>query len=314
MNDNKYIVFKGSKKYGKEITLLFQMMGFYPLFTEASDENKYYALCEDGVVRVYDNTNLLPYNMTSYVFFTYETFQNTYPFIVGEKVKFDDYPNLIGVIIDMEWNYDSGDISYRVNNNDISGWFMVDELIKINDEKTMAKISKSKTGHIFIDNDTYEDVVKINIGKDREIKYIDDVLYIVKKQPNYPTTYKECCDVLSISPYYNLRYHTYEPNYDEYATSNTLLSIENKLNTLGKLLICCKAYWKIAGEEMGLDKPWEPDWCDETTKHAIWTYKNTIVKDNAIHTNTILVFPTKEIRNAFYENFKDLIENCKELL
>ena len=30
--------------------------------------------------------------------------------------------------------------------------------------------------------------------------------------------------------------------------------------------------------------------------------------------NSILVFPTKEMRDAFYENFKDLIEECKELL
>ena len=31
-------------------------------------------------------------------------------------------------------------------------------------------------------------------------------------------------------------------------------------------------------------------------------------------TNKILVFPTIEMRDAFYDNFKELIENCKELL
>lgn len=293
MNDKKYIVFKGSKKYGKEITLLFQMMNFYPLFTEASDENKYYALCEDGVVRVYDNTNLLPYNMTSYVFFTYETFQNTYPFIVGEKVKFDDYPNLIGVIIDMEWNYDSGDISYRVNNNDISGWFMIDELIKINDEKTMTKVSKSKTGHIFIDNDTYEDVVKINIGKDREIKYINNVPYIVKKQPNYPTTYKDCRAI----------FDNYKSDYKA-----------PLLNSLQKLLVCRDAYWQIAGEEMGLGKPWMYDMSKDEFVYAITYQYGEIEKNEVRYKNHILVFPTKEMRDAFYVNFKKEIEQCKELL
>jgi hypothetical protein len=28
----------------------------------------------------------------------------------------------------------------------------------------------------------------------------------------------------------------------------------------------------------------------------------------------ILAFPTEEMRDTFYENFKDLIEQCKELL
>ena len=30
--------------------------------------------------------------------------------------------------------------------------------------------------------------------------------------------------------------------------------------------------------------------------------------------NHILSFPTEEMRDAFYENFKDLIELCKEFL
>ena len=295
MDDNKYIVFKGSKKYGKEITLLFQMMGFYPLFTEASDENKYYTLCEDGVVRVYDNIKSLPHNIASYVFFVYETFKDMYPFIVGEKVKFDDYPDLIGVIIDMEWYYDSGDISYRVNNNDISRWFRVDELIKINDEKTMAKISKSKTGHIFINNNTGEEVLKINIGKDREIKYIDDVLYIIKKLPKYPTTYKDCRATLD----------NYKSDYKA-----------PLLNILQNLLVYRDAYWKIAGEEMGLDKPWEPDWSDvKQLKFGIHTVENKI-RRITLHVlkNLILVFPTEEMRDAFYVNFYIEIDQCKELL
>ena len=30
--------------------------------------------------------------------------------------------------------------------------------------------------------------------------------------------------------------------------------------------------------------------------------------------NSILSFPTEEMRDEFYNNFKDLIEQCKELL
>ena len=137
----------------------------------------------------------------------------------------------------------------------------------------------------------------------------------VEKKPKYPKTYKECCDVLLIPPYYNLRYHTYEPNYDEYATSKTLLSLEDKLNTLGKLFICRNAYWKIAGEQMGLGKSWEPDWKHGKDKfYCICTTEGEIVLGEWYIDNKILTFPTIEMRDAFYENFKDLIEECKELL
>lgn len=149
-----------------------------------------------------------------------------------------------------------------------------------------------------------------------EFDTVDNGEIILKPiKPKYPKTYKECCDVLLIPPYYNLRYRTYEyGHYNEFATSNNLLSLQDKLNTLGKVIICRDAYWKIYGEYIGLGKPWEPDWMDETTKYGIRTYQNIVIKDNVIRTNCAFVFPTPEIQDAFYENFKDLIEKCKELL
>lgn len=140
------------------------------------------------------------------------------------------------------------------------------------------------------------------------------VEYVVEKKPKYPTTYAECCDVLSIAPYYNLRFYTYEHGYNEYATTNKLCSLQDKLNILGKLIICRDAYWKIAGEESELDKPWETD-LENEEQYCIQNYNKQIIKSK---TNTAfnkkLVFPTEEMRDAFYENFKDLIEQCKELL
>ena len=140
-------------------------------------------------------------------------------------------------------------------------------------------------------------------------------IILEKKKKEYPKTYKECCDVLSISPYYNLRYFTYEHFINEFATSNELCSLESKLNRFGKLIICRDAYWKIAGEEMGLDEPWEPDWKDfEQLKYCIWVDVGDIILNEGYRCQHILTFPTAEMRDAFYENFKDLIEQCKELL
>ena len=151
-----------------------------------------------------------------------------------------------------------------------------------------------------------------NVGPtvDEFIKFCE----CVNNKPKYPTTYKECCDILLISPYYNLRYHTYEPRHNEYATSNTLLSLQDKLNIFGKLIICRNAYWKIAGINMCLDKPWTPNWNDLNRKYFISLTCDGIGLYDDFRNPEVLVFPTEEMRDAFYENFKNLIEQCKELL
>ena len=83
------------------------------------------------------------------------------------------------------------------------------------------------------------------------------------------------------------------------------------LNNFQKLLICRDAYWKIAGEEMGLGKPWEPTM---ETVYCISRNDNVIKCSYRGGKSNILEFPTTEMRDAFYNNFKELIEFCKELL
>lgn len=137
-------------------------------------------------------------------------------------------------------------------------------------------------------------------------------IQLVKNAPCYPTSYNECCDVLSMeyAKHYNLRYFTYERGFYEYATTDKLCSLQDKLNILGKLIICRNAYWKIAGDELGLGKPWEPDFDNLSTNHEFIK----ISKGCFYYSSRLLVFPTIEMRDAFYNNFKFLIEQCKELL
>ena len=65
---------------------------------------------------------------------------------------------------------------------------------------------------------------------------------------------------------------------------------------------------------MGLGKPWEPDWTTNDVKHSLVNVGNTIILSVECKVGRILAFPTKEMRDAFYENFKELIESVKELL
>lgn len=123
------------------------------------------------------------------------------------------------------------------------------------------------------------------------------VIRLVKKQIQYPKTYEECRKLseLNCNPY------------SEIILSNI------PIHEFCKLIVARNTYWKIAGEQMDLGKPWEPDTCQIV--HSIARYSNEVVRHDDMYGRFfILEFPTAEMRDSFYENFKDLIENVKELL
>jgi ASC-1-like (ASCH) protein len=132
-----------------------------------------------------------------------------------------------------------------------------------------------------------------------------------KKEVTYPKTYEECCTVL--------RFH-----YDHYLTyddENDINPIKEEeefidlMDAFSRLIVCRNAYWKLADKEMGLGKPWEPDWKnDEQFKYVIICRRNCVIKDTFTAKDVILAFPTAEMRDDFYENFSKEIESCKELL
>ena len=142
------------------------------------------------------------------------------------------------------------------------------------------------------------DKLEIILGN-YEIVQEDGKCYAVRKSPKYPNSYEECCKVLL----------------ERASIRNDIGYKAELLINLQKLLVCRDAYWKIVGEEMELDKSWEPDWSNAAqTKYCITVSENIIILNYTQVKNRILAFPTKEMRDAFYENFKDLIEQCKELL
>ena len=65
---------------------------------------------------------------------------------------------------------------------------------------------------------------------------------------------------------------------------------------------------------MGLRKSWKPDWNISEPKYVIACTSNGIEKQWETTYCKVFAFPTEEMRNAFYENFKNEIEQCKELL
>ena len=122
-------------------------------------------------------------------------------------------------------------------------------------------------------------------------------IVLEKKKKEYPKSYEECLNILG----YNIA-HTIPMNHGH----NGLLIMK-----LQRLLIYRDAYWKLYGEEMGLGKPWKPD---GNPVYALTRNDGYIVDIETGGNDEVLEFPTEEMRDAFYENFKELIESVKELL
>ena len=133
-------------------------------------------------------------------------------------------------------------------------------------------------------------------------------IVVEKKKKEYPKTYEECCEILGVNSDNFLTITNY---YDgEVETTNYERGLLNNIAALWYLCICRDAYWKIADD-------WKEKREEKLTRHVIYsTFSGEIIKCTTINStaNYLLDFPTAEMRDAFYENFKVLIERCKELL
>jgi hypothetical protein len=185
---------------------------------------------------------------------------------------------------------------------------MYQEMVKQAEDKYKVKSEHPKTeeGIGLVDNFSSRWVNEFElpngyIFKDENGNIINATKIVLeKKKKEYPKTYEECCELLSLGEDGRLYTKGYKASL---------------IQDFQKLLICRDAYWKIAGEEMGLRKSWEPDWEDEhQEKYIIGSWLGTI---QALEENFVshpFAFPSEEMRDAFYENFKKLIKSCKELL
>ena len=122
-------------------------------------------------------------------------------------------------------------------------------------------------------------------------------IVLEKKKKEYPQTYEECCKVM---------------NYCCNPVATKTTHKEELIRRFQFLLLYRDAYWKIAGEEMGLGKPWEPS--KDKMVYSIYRHSNKIETDMFSGESVTFEFPTKEMRDAFFENFNKDIEICKEFL
>ena len=317
------LAIKGHSTRGKEVIQLLEMLGGKNLNNFNGASNMYYLIGLIDPKILWVSKLELDKSHEQFTYFTLEEFEEKFPYKIGNTVlAYCEGIFAQFTIQDMRWNYKLNKIEYRI----CQSWCDT-SLIRPYKEETMEKDTNKA---IFDGNtqscDIMNDIIKEESMEDkgtlelidliRESRIADEVevvlgdyefvlkdgkTYFVKKN-KYPKTYEECCECLSLGEDSKLYTKGYKASL---------------IQDFQKLLICRNAYWKMAGEEMGLDKPWKPDWeeSDGGYRYCIINRSNKIVLNcEYLGKNYILSFPTAEMRDMFYENFKDLIEQCKELL
>lgn len=245
-----------------------------------------------------------------YLQLTLEEFLEKFPHKVGDKVLINDDENDVYTVKSMVWDEDLNQVTYRIEAvdgiMDNHTWFAHEMMFfSPKKEEIEGKITINEDKGTLVAIDLTQDIKKANeievILGDYEFMLKDGKTYFVKKN-KHPKTYEECCKVLCYKPIVDFFAGLYD---DE----------ENLYGYFISLKRCRDAYWKIAGKQMGLGKPWEPDWLDTNTqKYCIYYVGNEIKKQPMLEVHHFLAFPTTEMRDAFFENFKTLIEECRELL
>ena len=188
-----------------------------------------------------------------------------------------------------------GNYAFRIKNHKTNGTYLIWGY-EISNYKLMEQETKPK----------YEDEVNGEyystpkyLVKPSGYQFIDEngnvinaqKIILEKKKNEYPKTFEECVSVLMCK-------------------GGNRMSLE-QMNTFRKLIDARNAYWTIYGIENGLGKPWEPTM---ETVYCISRNENVMKCSYRGGKSNVLEFPTEEMRDTFYENFKSEIESCKEFL
>ena len=300
---NKTLAIKGHSTRGQEVIEILEMLGgenySYRLSGKLSGktENYYY-------IGNYNGINYIPKEKLndSFITFTLEEFIEKFPYKVGDKVKvpyedgrFTGNELYEYKILKIKWYYLESTIKYGLLTGEEQRieYYSTDNLNIWNKKETMKE-------NIIDTIKENEDRYRIHVNYQFDIEVDEGEYYVVRRKPQYPKTYEECCDILQLE-------HTFE-------LKDLTIDEEKLTDSFIRLKRCRDSYWKIAGEQMGLGKPWSPKWEIDNVKYSIIVVENEIRIGDNEEIHRFLVFPTEEMRDSFLENFKELIEKCKELL
>ena len=284
---------KGHRDRGADIiNILKSLGGKYGQYIEyfGNEPNLVYYVNNHGYISA-DEIN----NRLICVMYTLEEFEAKYSFAKGDTVM--DIHNGIGVVDRLQWSDLDNDLIYIVKYvKPITLATGVRELVKQWKPHELKKIDlnfnqSADNSDIIIDTKLYNtDNISILFNDEFEPEIIGNKI-VLKRQTKLFKTFEECSKYLDADSLKNYGYKG------------------GLVESFQKLLICRDTYWKLAGN-------WKPDWKDTSKpKYVILSQEGDIILRSEVFIRTcILAFPTIEMRDEFYNNFKELIETCKEII
>jgi hypothetical protein len=186
-------------------------------------------------------------------------------------------------------------VSYKIQSAD---WFL---------ENFKTKEEKEKSGSTLMDlyNNADSSTKKLS-----ESRFSKEELGIKEELPN---TWEEFCSKnnikkgeVCIDAYSNI------VNMSKYAIRNSNSDINLLPNE--KTAKAFLALMQLIQLRDCYRDGWEPDWNTFDEKYCIYNIGNKIDTNIFLDISIILSFQSKEIRDKFYNNFKDLIEVAKEFI
>lgn len=285
------LAIKGHATRGKEVIEILEMLGGINTYAcKAVKKTCFYFIVEGEID--YDEER---YITDEYTIFTLEEFLEKYPYKVGDKVQHKGATSCGTVYVIEHMNWVNNHIEYEISplhdyNHVGLLTVFVEDLQPYKEQETLATANNAVfdvnaqccniMNHL-INEEKMEEQIKIDIPKGYEFAGLDDdkkQVVFTKIGYHYPKTYEECCEIVE-----------YPHNVVGGYKAELLSSFQN-------LLICRDAYWKIEG--------WNPKIKGEKF------YMNSVPS----YLGYFLPMPTAETRDAFEENFEELIEDCKKLL
>ena len=299
------LAIKGHTTRSKEVIEILEMLGGKNVAAcTGINTNKAYVLANYGSNDIIDYVDLdsSEYNLC---LFTLEEYFEKFPYKVGDKVLLE---GVVKIIKQVCWNNTENEVIYKLETN-VRGfseeyYVYPYDLRPYKEETVEDNLILNQLIEYF--NNTPRDVIEKEwneCGMHNEIGPAIKEYFEHISKPKYPKTFEECHELM-------VQWKKYDCN-----PNPELILCEAPIHDFCKLIVARNIYWKIAGEQLGLGKPWEPDWSNSIEiKYCITTIEHTIEYFESRTVNIILAFPTEEIRDTFCENFKALINEVKKLL
>lgn len=325
------LAIRGDKKRGQEVIEILKALGARNEYGFSGGwEERYHYISDFNTICVFD-TEAGAFFSGNYKLYTLDDFLKEFPYKIGDTVRVDSHISGDLTIMRMTWSEQQSTVLYGFFAPDKSNieWVSIVDIKPINKQTTMniAKILKDAPRGTKLYSPLYGEVILDCVDLDVMFKpiklltpqgeclslteygrYTDNEEYVdaecilfpskenrdwstFKVEPQFPTKICDCGLTLGIIKL------TEEYQYKR-----------NELNALRQLLIARDAWWKMDGD-------WKPDWRNPNEeKSTIALVSNKICIGGNYNSHCILAFRTEEIRDKFLETFRNLIEECKELI